>query len=506
MCTNKLNIFGYIGENMIIYALIASGIKPEDIYCEYTFRDDLEFMQTGCKYDVYVKSLNAIIEHHGTQHIQKTNYFVHDNTTADESFNTRQEYDIWKKEYALKRNVRYIQFSIYDFPDTYMELPVLKDINSLLSVLGCRTLSDDELNKVIVDSRTNSPKGINNERTILLWNSMRFVFHTQNEASEILKIHKQTIQRWRETNESEFRFYNEYTTEDINIPSGETLKLIKQRLKERKSATGNRKRTGCNFVAIFRDENGSIRTEYFEGYESCAENDNLPIEFRASKNYLKRTIMRNSSEVAIKYNLMARYKNDCLFITTDVFQRMIHEMTIEELFILSGKNISKGKMPKVVCYEKENPLNYIVQDNATDMSKYLSSNKNIKISPTSIENACFYLDHKTCDTEQWRFCFLCEYIDRRESLKYIEEKNKTNSKKDIVLIWKGKAVAYGGMRLAERCLGVFRDAIKKQLNVNKKPIKGLCDFKLYNSKEYGKLPDFSEWNELDAFKQEYQSN
>ena len=82
--------WGYIGENMIIYALIASGIDSKDIYPQYIFYDDSEFVKSGCKYDVYVKSLNTVFEHHGTQHIEETEFFVHDNTTARKSFEDRQ--------------------------------------------------------------------------------------------------------------------------------------------------------------------------------------------------------------------------------------------------------------------------------------------------------------------------------------------------------------------------------------------------------------------------------
>ena len=500
----SLNDIGYIGENMIIYALLASGIDSKDIYTQYIFYDDPEFVKSGCKYDVYVKSLNTVFEHHGTQHIEETDYFVHDNTTARKSFEDRQSHDSWKKEYAVKRNVSYVQFSIYDFPDTYMELPVYKNINDMLSAVNLRTLSVDELNKVIVDSKTKTPSGTNNDRIILVWNSMRFVFHTQNEASEILGISKQTIKRWKESADSEFCFYNEYTTEDVNIPSEDVLELIKSQLNLRKRHIVNRLRKGCEFVAIYKDVNGFIQTEFLSGYESCAESNILPTEFRATKNYLKRTISRNSSEIAIKYGLITKYKTDCLFIKADVFRKLTEDMTVEDLFNSSGKNITKGKMPQIVCYKKENPQKHIIKDGATEMSRYLSS-IGIKISSTSIENACFYYNHRITDIEPWRFCFLCEYRDRGNSLMFIEDKNKANSIKDIVLIWKGTPVAHGAIRTAEKILDIYREVINKQLKLSKNPVKGICDFKIYTLEKYGILPEFSQWNELDKFKQEYQS-
>ena len=374
----------------------------------------------------------------------------------------------------------------------------------MLSAIGLRILTDDELNKVIVNSKTKTPSGINNERMILIWNSMRFVFHTQNEASEILGIHKQTIKRWKETEDSEFCFINEYTTEDVNIPSGDILELIKSRLNQRKTHIENRTRKGCEFVAIYKDDNGFIQTDFLSGYESCAESNTLPIKFRATKNYLKRTISRNSSEIAIKYGLITKYKIDCLFIKADVFRKITEDITVEDLFNSSGKNITKGKMPQIVCYNKNEPQICIVHDGATKMSKHLSS-IGIDISSTSIENACFYCDHRITDIEPWRFCFLCEYKDRGDSLKFIEDTNKANSIKDIVLIYKGTPVAHGGIRTAEKLLEISREVINKQLKLDKEPVKGVCDFKIYTIEEYGILPEFSQWNKLKKFKQEYQS-
>ena len=179
-------------------------------------------------------------------------------------------------------------------------------------------------------------------------------------------------------------------------------------------------------------------------------------------------------------------------------------MTVEDLFNSSGKNITKGKMPQIVCYKKENPQKHIIKDGATEMSRYLSS-IGIKISSTSIENACFYYNHRITDIEPWRFCFLCEYRDRGNSLMFIEDKNKANSIKDIVLIWKGTPVAHGAIRTAEKILDIYREVINKQLKLSKNPVKGICDFKIYTLEKYGILPEFSQWNELDKFKQEYQS-
>ena len=496
---------GYIGENQIINALKIVGIKPNDIYVQYKFHDDPIFMKSNCKFDVYVKSLNAIIEHHGTQHTKQSDFFVHNNMTAEIGFKNLQSYDLQKRDYCIKRNIRYFQFSIYDFPSTYMGLPVYKKINDLLSVLGLRTLTDYELSKVITDSRTVDLTGINKERLILEWNSKRFVLTTQDDAARILDINAQTIFRWRENNDNEFKFYYDFTSEEINIPDVNDLRVIKSRINQIKNPLNNRNTTGCEFVVIYEDKN-KLHTIFLSGYESCIECEKIPIKYRVSKNVLRVMINRNSSEIAIQYGLMRKYKMGCLFLKTDVFNKIINQKTIRQLYDESGNEITKGKMPKVVCYDKNNIQKHIVCINATNASLKMKE-LGIGVASASIENACFYLDHKITNIEPWRFCFLCEFEDKGKQLELTQENNKANSVRDVVLFWNNIPVAHGGIRKAERVLNIYRALIMKQLKTNKKSqLKGICDFKDYTVEEYGLLPDFSEWSELNKFKQEYQSN
>ena len=188
-----------------------------------------EWIKAEYKYDFYIIELDMIIEVHGIQHYENTNFNGH-RTIAKE----QQEIDDKKKKLASKKVKFYIEINASKSSPSWIKKEAEKELSKYITI----KLSDDKWNTIAKEAM----KSIKQKALRMRQENVDI---TPREVGELLCVNKKTITEWfKELDEIGVITYNPKRTcldnspkkiIGINIHTGEKTEPYKSILKAEKS-------------------------------------------------------------------------------------------------------------------------------------------------------------------------------------------------------------------------------------------------------------------------------